>query len=109
MLSPLLAPCFLLFPPSPLHLVQVGDALSSAAVNPEARDLKLGDALSLYRGICDQRHECADRDRDDGLGLSMVAAEADYLQTLLGLLGSDEIECDGAAFSRLLMMMLMTT
>lgn len=56
----------------------------------------LGDAHVLYQGVCDRRHDCGDKhkDRDDGLGLSMVDAEAGYVQMLLGLKGSDEVECD---------------
>lgn len=83
--------------------VQVGDALSSSsssvpgnAHHAEARGVMLGDAHALYRGICDH-HDCGDTDRDDGLALSMsmAYAEADYLRMLLGLEGSDDVECDG--------------
>eukprot|EP00903_Cladosiphon_okamuranus_P012909 g12052.t2 len=87
----------------------VGDALASASVKPEVRDLMLGDARVLSRGLCEHHNRRnggdKDEDRDCGLGagvnVSMVHAEADYLQRLLGLEGSDDAECDGSFVSSL--------
>lgn len=57
----------------------------------------LADAHAVYRGLSDHRRDCGDKDKDriSGLALSVVDVEADYLQMLLGLKGSDEVERDG--------------
>lgn len=62
---------------------QVGEALSSVHKSPGTRDVMLRDAHSLFRGIPKPKSDSGPT-RGDGSQDSLLRAEADYLQLLLG-------------------------
>ncbi|CAM9170607.1 unnamed protein product [Ectocarpus sp. 12 AP-2014] len=66
-----------------LARAMVGEALSSVHKSPGTRDVMLRDAHSLFRGIPEPKSDSGPT-RRDGSQDSLLRAEADYLQLLLG-------------------------
>ncbi|CAN0426252.1 unnamed protein product, partial [Ectocarpus sp. 8 AP-2014] len=66
-----------------LARAMVGEALSSVHKSPGTQDVMLRDAHSLFRGIPKPKSDSGPT-RGDGSQDSLLRAEADYLQLLLG-------------------------